>query len=170
MGNSIVAGNIAPIDKEMENVGTFLSLGHNLLGENGKVGITADTKLASTDLILIGTVDMAIAPLADNGGTTPSHKPVLKSQVLDAGSNTLINNTIIYDQRGSDFYRVSNGLIDIGSVEGEDNIECLFNWAEEEYPVLLSPSKPITALWDIYTYRYYSVSDAYVGEYFPINK
>ncbi len=164
IGNSIVAGNIAPIDKEMENSGVFLSLGHNLFGENGKVGITADTKLASTDLILTGTVDMAIAPLADNGGTTPSHKPVLKSQALDAGTSTLINDTIIYDQRGSGFYRVNNGFIDIGSVEGEDNIECLFNWAEEEYPAaLLSPSKPITALWDIYTYRYYSISDAYVG-------
>jgi hypothetical protein len=42
-------------------------------------------------------------------------------------------------------------------------IECLFNWAEVNYPTLFSPSGSSTATWDVYTYRYYSVTNTYLG-------
>ena len=41
--------------------------------------------------------------------------------------------------------------------------ECLFNWAEKNYPGLFAPSGFATAVWDVYTYRYYSVNNAYLG-------
>ncbi len=41
--------------------------------------------------------------------------------------------------------------------------ECLFNWAETNYPGLFAPSGFATAVWDVYTYRYYSATKAYLG-------
>jgi hypothetical protein len=42
-------------------------------------------------------------------------------------------------------------------------IDCLFNWAENNYPGLFAPSGSPTAIWDVYTYRHYSATNAYVG-------
>ena len=41
--------------------------------------------------------------------------------------------------------------------------ECLFNWAEKNDPNLFAPSGFATAAWDVYTYRYYSATKAYLG-------
>ena len=41
--------------------------------------------------------------------------------------------------------------------------ECLFNWAEMNYPALNSWMSPATAFWGIYTYRYYSATKTYLG-------
>ena len=41
--------------------------------------------------------------------------------------------------------------------------ECLFNWAEGNYPTLFSPAGATTTVGGIYTYRYYSATNAYVG-------
>ena len=41
--------------------------------------------------------------------------------------------------------------------------ECLFNWAEKNYSNLFAPSGFITTTWDVYTYRYYSATKAYLG-------
>ncbi|MCX7114245.1 MAG: hypothetical protein NTX45_30080 [Proteobacteria bacterium] len=41
--------------------------------------------------------------------------------------------------------------------------ECLFDWAEKNYPGLFSPPSYPTAVWDIYSYRYYSVTNSYLG-------
>jgi photosystem II stability/assembly factor-like uncharacterized protein len=42
-------------------------------------------------------------------------------------------------------------------------IECLFNWAENNYPAPFAPSGSPTAIWGVYTYRYYSATNAYLG-------
>jgi hypothetical protein len=42
-------------------------------------------------------------------------------------------------------------------------IECLINWAEVNYPTLFAPPGSSTATWDVYTYRYYSATNAYLG-------
>ena len=41
--------------------------------------------------------------------------------------------------------------------------ECLFNWAEGNYPDLFAPSGPPTAVLGVYTYRHYSTTNAYLG-------
>jgi len=41
--------------------------------------------------------------------------------------------------------------------------ECLFNWAERNYPGLFAPAGFPTAVWSVYTYRYYSSTLAYLG-------
>ena len=46
------------------------------------------------------------------------------------------------------------------STEAKD---CLFNWAEQQYPKLFSPVSAESALYENYTYRYYSDSNIYLG-------
>jgi len=41
--------------------------------------------------------------------------------------------------------------------------DCLFNWAEQNYPGLFAPAGAITAVSGIYTYRHYSATNDYVG-------
>ncbi len=45
----------------------------------------------------------------------------------------------------------------------EAEIECLFNWAEGEYPDLFAPVGSLTTDSSDYTYRYYSATNTYVG-------
>ncbi len=42
------------------------------------------------------------------------------------------------------------------------SVECLFNWAEKIYPTLLSPAGFPTAVWNGYSYRYYSATKAFL--------
>src|SRR5205814_1982288 len=53
--------------------------------------------------------------LANNGGPTQTILLLPGSPAIDAGSNPA---NLDYDQRGSGFPRVVNGLPDIGAVEG----------------------------------------------------
>ncbi|MBV5310661.1 hypothetical protein, partial [Chromatium okenii] len=60
----------------MSSASTFLSLGYNLFGQNRASGFKSDvagTSLADNDIILVGAITTAIAPLADNGGPTQTH-------------------------------------------------------------------------------------------------
>ena len=41
--------------------------------------------------------------------------------------------------------------------------ECLFNWAEKNYSNRFSPTGYSTKIWSIYTYRYYSATNAYLA-------
>ncbi len=63
---------------------------------------------------------------------------------------------------------VGNGTINGGAhaflltpTSPED--ECLFNWAEGNYPALFEPPGPTTAVLGVYTYRHYSATNAYLG-------
>ncbi|MBV5309383.1 choice-of-anchor Q domain-containing protein [Chromatium okenii] len=115
VGNSLVAGNNG---SEIYNSdGTFLSLGYNLFGQNRNSGLSGATP-ADTDIILVGDITTAIAPLADNGGPTQTHLLTVTSQALDSGSNSLIPAEITTDQRGAP--RIEYGVVDIGAVEGTE--------------------------------------------------
>ena len=41
--------------------------------------------------------------------------------------------------------------------------DCLFNWAEKNYPQLFSPAGAASQTWESYYYRYYRDTNAYVG-------
>ena len=59
-------------------------------------------------------VDAKLSPLADYGGPTPTHVPLLGSPAIDAGDPNF-NGDPPTDQRGQP--RVVNGQVDIGAVE-----------------------------------------------------
>jgi len=44
-----------------------------------------------------------------------------------------------------------------------DSINCLFNWAEQVYPDLLTPVGYPTTVWTTYTYRWYAGTNSAVG-------
>ena len=121
LSNSIVAGNTAPIDQELQTYGTLTSRGHNLFGVNGDSGVTVGTVLLATDLILDLSISTVIDPLADNGGPTQTHLPVIGGPAIDAGDNSLIPQGVTAGQRGPDFSRIVNCTIDIGAVENSQN-------------------------------------------------
>lgn len=54
------------------------------------------------------------------------------------------------------------GGINLVSAGGASPTECLFAWAEKNYPSLFSPAAA-TANWSVYTYRYYSATQMYLG-------
>jgi hypothetical protein len=65
--------------------------------------------------------DPLLGPLASNGGPTQTHRLLLSSPAIDAGSNALAvdqsSNPLTTDQRDAGFARIINGTVDIGAVE-----------------------------------------------------
>jgi filamentous hemagglutinin family protein len=107
--NTIVAGNSATTAPDVG--GTFNDRGHNLIGiTNGSTGFSTSS--------LVGTaaapLDAGLAPLADNGGATPTHALLDNSPARNAGNNT---NAPATDQRQQP--RILDGAIDIGAFEAD---------------------------------------------------
>ena len=69
-------------------------------------------------------VDPLLRPLAHNGGPTLTHLPLRSSPAIDAGDPEFTPPPD-HDQRGSCFYRVFGGRIDVGSVETQLRPRCV---------------------------------------------
>ncbi|MEM7312902.1 MAG: choice-of-anchor Q domain-containing protein, partial [Planctomycetota bacterium] len=83
----------------------------NILGSNNP-GITGSNNLFNTDAML--------GPLADNGGPTATHAPLLGSPAINAGDPVATlgdGTTPDFDQRGLGFRRIRQGRLDIGAIE-----------------------------------------------------
>jgi predicted outer membrane repeat protein len=112
LGNTIVAGNA--FDPGVSNGtgpdigGPVTSLGYNLIQNTQGATITGSQTGNITG------VSANLAPLADNGGPTPTRIPNAGSPVIDNGDPNFAPPPAA-DQRG--LPRVVNGRIDIGAVE-----------------------------------------------------
>lgn len=134
--HSIIAGNFVGTGTTPSDIVTFgtpiESATHNLIGDAGTSGgITDGTNGNLVGNAGTGTRDTATVldpVLADNGGLTPTHKLVVGSPAIDAGSTSFDANAftpaLSNDQRGAGFARVRKGLasspsarIDIGAYE-----------------------------------------------------
>jgi hypothetical protein len=96
--------------------GTFVSLGHNLIGAtNGSGGISSGVNgdLAGTTSALI---DPLLMSLANNGGPTFTMALQTGSPAIDAGDDS-VTNTLATDQRGAGFPRRAGQHVDIGAYE-----------------------------------------------------
>jgi hypothetical protein len=106
--STIVSGNTCSLgdDKDISGDGSFYRVtgSHNIIGHSD-VPIPDDTILAT---------DPRLAPLAHNGGATPTRRPLADSPALDRGSNVL---DVAYDQRGLGFPRVQGAFPEIGAIE-----------------------------------------------------
>lgn len=121
-------GNLGQGNIHADVSGPVATLGFNLVGNgNGATGI-ADG--ANNDHVGLGVnpIDPRLGPLADNGGSTPTHLPKVQSPLIDAGDDTAITSPpflpgTIYDQRGMEFVRIVDGTgdealsVDIGATE-----------------------------------------------------
>lgn len=116
--NSIVAGNIdngtAPdLRSDFHNT---LTVNHSLISNTTGTEIYSTTGAGN-----ILNRPALLGPLADNGGSTPTHALLSDSPAINAGSNALAadveGNPIVTDQRGSSFDRIQVGTVDIGAFE-----------------------------------------------------
>jgi hypothetical protein len=103
--STILAGNACDADVgDGDQFGDNLVSGsHNLIGTSA-VPVPDDTISA----------DPRLAPLAYNGGSTLSHRPLGDSPAIGRGNNPL---ELGFDQRGAGFPRVRMGQPDIGAIE-----------------------------------------------------
>ncbi len=119
IGNTIVADNTATTDPDVN--GAIVSQGFNLVRARG-----SSTGYVGTDLPN-GSNPM-IEALGNNGGSTQTHRLIVGSAAIDAGSNALAvdrsnNAALTTDQRGSGFARLRDGnldgaaIVDIGAFE-----------------------------------------------------
>ncbi len=120
-GNTIVAGNFAPVGSAPEIQNTTsgaTSVGGNLVGDSsgdsGNTGFSIAYQL--TD---IRDTPPLLGALQNNGGTTPTHELLPGSPAIDRGLNA--NVVLATDQRGFPRIRDGNGdgtpTVDIGAFE-----------------------------------------------------
>ncbi|MHB1425896.1 MAG: beta strand repeat-containing protein, partial [Gemmataceae bacterium] len=130
VGNTILDLNSA-VTTGADVVGTFTSLGYNILGAT--TGATGPNSFSTSlkDQIGVTATQLNIGPLLNNGGLTPTdallNNSTGKSVAIDAGGNTLVTNSANpwynlfgsppTDQRGPGFNRIVNGIVDVGAVE-----------------------------------------------------
>ena len=150
LANTIVAGNgDSPNDKDLENTlfsePTFVSLGHNLIGNAD--GVSVFNGVGDQFGTTAAPLDPHLGPLADNGGPTLTHALLSNSTALDAGSNTLAkdpNVTLETDQRGAG--RIADSLdpdslavVDIGAFEFHQTLEDISNKiTNEDTPITVT--------------------------------
>ncbi len=86
-----------------------------VLGGGGSVD-GANNLIVVADTVPADTIraDPLLAPLADNGGPTPTHALSSASPAIDTGANPL---ALAFDQRGDGFARESGAAPDIGAFE-----------------------------------------------------
>lgn len=113
VSNSIISGNfsdgfIGDVDA-FNSQTAFQSEGFNLIG-NG----TAAPLFNNHDKV--GFADPKLAPLADNGGPTPTHALLSVSPAVNAGNPNFVAPPD-FDQRGPGFPRVVDNRVDIGAYE-----------------------------------------------------
>ena len=110
--DSIIANNVGGVPSDLH--GEFTSNGGNLIGNVGAAtGFDQTSDQVGTG---ISPLDPLLAPLADNGGPTLTHRPMLGSPAIDAGVGSLA-----VDQRGVarpvDGDGDGNAVVDAGAVE-----------------------------------------------------
>ncbi len=121
---SIVAGNIGGSDLGTGGGDFAGNLSDNLFTLNVARSVVGSVRAATpvTDKggNQQGVTDPKLAPLANNGGRTKTMALLAGSPALDAGgptAPTFPGNQ--FDQRGSGFARVVNGLVDVGAFEAQ---------------------------------------------------
>lgn len=122
--NTIIASNTSPFNPD---VGAsiefaFNSGGNNIIGDGtGGEGLVDGVK---NDVVGSGTtpIDPLLSPLQNNGGGTPTLALASTSLAINTGSNSFAGpytDPGQFDQRGPNFNRIINNIIDIGAFESQ---------------------------------------------------
>jgi CSLREA domain-containing protein/uncharacterized repeat protein (TIGR01451 family) len=128
INNTIVAGNFKGTASVANDFFVDVASGsvvnpsssHNLIGVDTGLGGSLSNGVNGNQVGTVSSpVNAQLQPLADNGGATQTHLPLLTSPAVDAGDNAaaLDQNGVALttDQRGT--ARILNTTIDIGAVE-----------------------------------------------------
>ena len=126
LGNTIVAGNFATGQPEIQNNGAVTSAGNNLVGDSAGDAQNTGTPIAYQASDVLNQNPVLLPLTIANGGTTPTRAVGITSPAIDRGSNALAvdpptNVPLLVDQRG--FTRIVDGngdtvaVVDIGAFE-----------------------------------------------------
>ena len=96
IGNTIVAGNTGTTSGP-DAIGSFASLGNNLIGETDGSSGWVGSDLTGTSAV---PLDPLLAPLGSYGGPTQTLALLPGSPAIDSGNNALIPPGVTTDQRG----------------------------------------------------------------------
>jgi hypothetical protein len=107
--STIVSGNVNATAADISSSGTVSA-------KTSAIGSSAGFTLTSLGGNLPFNTNLKLGPLANNGGLTQTHLPLLSSPLINAGSNPAT--ALTTDQRG--LFRTVMGQIDIGAVEVQD--------------------------------------------------
>ena len=115
----IVAGNRADNDLDLGADGPNTV---QVASDHSIIGVIQSPNVVVTDLggtqSGVAAEALKLGPLADNGGSTPTHALLEGSPAVDAGPNPIVDfpgNT--FDQRGEGYDRIVNGKVDVGAFE-----------------------------------------------------
>ena len=124
--NSIVAGNTGTGGgtdiSDLNNAG--FGAVNSLIGRNDGTALAATGGVPGLNANIVGganagaAVNPQLAALADNGGLTLTHALLAGSPAINRGFNGFVG-TLTSDQRGSPFYRIFGGTVDMGAFEAQ---------------------------------------------------
>lgn len=128
--NSIIALNTDNANVPAPSIsGAVNNFGYNFIGNNSTITTVFPAGQPNANHDWVGVhfaeIDPQLAPLADNGGSTPTHLPLAGSLVIDQGKCNALTHDQRYqqnsatDKREFDQPNISNALTgcDIGAVE-----------------------------------------------------
>lgn len=121
ISSSIIAANATEKGAADLFVDTFGSPPPKAFAVVGAQNLIGDSNLPVPAGTLGG--DPLLAPLADNGGLSPTHALLAGSPARDAGSNAL---NLAFDQRGAGHPRSAGPAPDIGAFESPSDGETIF--------------------------------------------
>ncbi|MDA8744487.1 Ig-like domain-containing protein [Rubripirellula amarantea] len=121
-GDAIHSGNSATLGIDNTIVDGVVSGAGNLSGNYNLLSTT--TSISGTGNVV--AADVGVAALGDYGGTTRTQPLTAGSPAINAGDPSITYGPAAFDQRGANFVRVHNDVIDIGVVESR-YVEAQFN-------------------------------------------
>lgn len=101
-----------------------------------------------------------------NNGLFKTDDMGLNWHQFNTGLETISNSsTLIFQSSSTDTYaRSSNGIFKLTEkTEFTPIADCLFQWAEEQYPDLFSPASSSSQAWGGYVFRHYTDTNTYLG-------
>lgn len=141
-----------------------------VLADNGQLILNQTISFSAAPTVIVGGTGTISATGGASGNpvtftsTTTGVCTVSGSVVTGVTAGTC---AIAANQAGNTNYSAAaqSILTFIVSQDSQMNpaADCLFNWAESNYPSLFSPAGSATQLSGIYTYRYYSATNSYLG-------
>lgn len=109
--SSIIAGNTGDSTPEISSNGAVISQGFNLVGDDSGDSLNTGITYQPTDIV---DIDPLLAPLANYGGPTPTHRPFQTSPIKDKGNSF----GLMTEQRG--FARIYDFLDPVNAGDGAD--------------------------------------------------
>ena len=110
-----------------------------------------------------GTSEINVGLDSNYGGNVNDDSLVKKHKVKLILSESTSDINYFYQIKSIDSSNNVASNTGVYQLKANKGKECLFNWAEKQYPTLFSPASVQSQLFENYKYRYYSKTNVYLG-------